>query len=91
MIILFIKDKVNLRIAVTILFPEPICVRVSITFKGRRIPNGEFDVIVLSSSDTTLGKMTIKKNIKIESVVNFTIFQCTKISPNETFVTKPNC
>lgn len=42
-------DKVNSRISVTILFPEPVCLKASITFKGRKIPNGDFDVIVLSS------------------------------------------
>lgn len=42
-------DKVNSRISVTILFPEPICLKASITFKSRKIPNGDFDVIVLSS------------------------------------------
>lgn len=52
-------DKVNSRISVMVLFPEPICLKASISFKGRKIPNGDFDVIVLSSSDTTL----VHKNI----------------------------
>lgn len=61
-------DKVNARISVTMLFPEPICVRASITFKGRKIPNGDFDVIVLSSSDTTLVHKNIsKRNICYEA------------------------
>lgn len=50
------------------LFPEPICVKVSITLKGRRIPNGDFDVIVLSSSDTTLGITMIERKYKKELV-----------------------
>lgn len=54
-------DKVNSRISVTVLFPEPICLKTSISFKGRKIPNGEFDVIVLSSSDTTLVHKSIAK------------------------------
>lgn len=61
-------DRVNSRISVTMLFPEPICVKASITFKGRKIPNGEFDVIVLSSSDTTLVHKNIsKRNICYEA------------------------
>lgn len=52
-------DKVNSRISVAVLFPEPICLKTSISFNGRKIPNGDFDVIVLSSSDTTL----VHKNI----------------------------
>lgn len=66
--ILLSYDKVNSRISVTMLFPEPICVKVSITFKGRKIPNGDFDVIVLSSSDTTLVHKNIsKRNICYEA------------------------
>lgn len=57
-------DKVNARISVTILFPEAVCVRASIMFKGRKIPNGEFDIIVLSSSDTTL----VHKNISRRNI-----------------------
>lgn len=54
-------DKVNSRISVSVLFPEPICLKTSISFKGRKIPNGDFDVIVLSSSDTTLVHKNIAK------------------------------
>lgn len=51
-------------------FPEPICVKASITFRGRKIPNGEFDVIVLSSSDTTLVHKNIsKRNICYEAKI----------------------
>lgn len=54
----------NARISVTLLFPEPVCVKASITFKGRKIPNGDFDIIVLSSSDTTL----VHKNISRRNI-----------------------
>lgn len=52
-------DKVNARVTLTVLFPEPLCVRTSISYRGQKLPNGDFDVIVLSSSDTTL----VHKNI----------------------------
>lgn len=52
-------DKVNSRINVVALFPEPVCLRAVITYEGQRIPNADFDIIVLSSSDTTL----VHKNI----------------------------
>lgn len=42
-------DKVNSRISVSILFPEPICLKASIGLKGQKISNGDFDIIVLSS------------------------------------------
>lgn len=42
-------DKVNSRVTVTALFPEPICLRASINFRGQKLPNGDFDIIVLSS------------------------------------------
>lgn len=61
-------DKVNLRISVTLLFPEPICVKASIAFKGRTISHGSFEIIVLSSSDTTLVHKNIsKRNICYEA------------------------
>ncbi|XP_021704031.1 apoptosis-resistant E3 ubiquitin protein ligase 1 isoform X1 [Aedes aegypti] len=52
-------DKVNSRISLTALFPEPVCLRAIISYETHPIPNGEFDIIVLSSSDTTL----VHKNI----------------------------
>lgn len=52
-------DKVNARVTLTVLFPEPVCVRTAIAYRGQKLPNGEFDIIVLSSSDTTL----VHKNI----------------------------
>lgn len=52
-------DKVNLRINVIALFPEPISLRVRILYEGQLIPNAYFDLIVLSSCDTTL----VHKNI----------------------------
>lgn len=42
-------DKVNSRITVTALFPEPVCLKASISFRGHKLPNGDFDIIVLSS------------------------------------------
>lgn len=52
-------DKVNLRINVIALFPEPISLRCRIVYEGQLIPNAFFDLIVLSSCDTTL----VHKNI----------------------------
>lgn len=42
-------DKVNSRVTVQALFPEPICLKAIISFEGQKLPNGEFDIIVLSS------------------------------------------
>lgn len=42
-------DKVNSRVTVQALFPEPICLKAIISFEGQKIPNGDFDIIVLSS------------------------------------------
>lgn len=42
-------DKVNARVSVTVLFPEPVCLKAVITFNNQRLPNGDFDIIVLSS------------------------------------------
>jgi hypothetical protein len=52
-------DKVNSRVSCIALFPEPICLRARITYDGQLIPNASFDIIVLSSCDTTL----VHKNI----------------------------
>lgn len=52
-------DKVNSRVNIVALFPEPICLRAVISYEGQKIPNADFDLIVLSSSDTTL----VHKNI----------------------------
>lgn len=52
-------DKVNARVTLTVLFPEPLCVRAAVSYRGQKLINGDFDVIVLSSSDTTL----VHKNI----------------------------
>lgn len=66
--ITFSYDKVNARISVALLFPEAVCVRASIMFKQRKIPNGDFDLIVLSSSDTTLVHKNItRRNICYEA------------------------
>lgn len=42
-------DKVNARVSVTALFPEPICLKANILYNNQRLPNGDFDIIVLSS------------------------------------------
>lgn len=42
-------DKVNSRVTVQALFPEPICLKAVISFEGQKLPNGDFDIIVLSS------------------------------------------
>lgn len=42
-------DKVNSRVTVQALFPEPICLKAIISFDGQKLPNGDFDIIVLSS------------------------------------------
>lgn len=77
-------DKVNARISVAMLFPEPICVKASITFRGRKIPNGDFDVIVLSSSDTTLVHKNIsKRNICYEAKLLNTLTQSNKLKPRK--------
>ncbi|XP_055683198.1 apoptosis-resistant E3 ubiquitin protein ligase 1 isoform X1 [Lutzomyia longipalpis] len=52
-------DKVNSRVTVTALFPEPICLKAIFNYEDQKLPNGDFDIIVLSSSDTTL----VHKNI----------------------------
>ncbi|XP_058121974.1 apoptosis-resistant E3 ubiquitin protein ligase 1 isoform X1 [Anopheles ziemanni] len=57
--ITFAYDKVNTRISLTALFPEPVCLRAVVSYESNAIPNGDFDIIVLSSSDTTL----VHKNI----------------------------
>lgn len=54
-------DKVNSRVTVTALFPEPICLRASISFKGNKLPNGDFDIIVLSSKYTCIFSIFIFK------------------------------
>lgn len=42
-------DKVNSRVTVTALFPEPICLRACINYQRQKLANGDFDIIVLSS------------------------------------------
>ncbi len=46
-------DKVNSRVTVQALFPEPICLKAIISFEGQKLPNGDFDIIVLSSKSST--------------------------------------
>lgn len=57
--IILAYDKVNARVTLTANFPEPICLRAVIHYKDQKLPNGDFDIIVLSSCDTTL----VHKNI----------------------------
>lgn len=45
-------DKVNSRVTVTALFPEPMCLKACINFQSQKLPNGDFDIIVLSSKST---------------------------------------
>lgn len=51
----FAHDKLNARIAVSAQFPEPICLKAAFSYRGQKLPNGEFDVIVLSSKYTGWG------------------------------------
>lgn len=45
----FSYDRVNSRVSVTALFPEPTCLRAVISYQDEQLPNGDFDIIVLSS------------------------------------------
>lgn len=47
--ITFVYDPINVRIAVRVKIPEPMCLRTCFSYRGQKLPNGEFDVIVLSS------------------------------------------
>lgn len=47
--IAFTYDHVNARVSVTILFPEPMCLRAVVSYLDHKLPNGDFDIIVLSS------------------------------------------
>lgn len=81
----FMYDKVNSRVSVTALFPEPICLRAAISFHNQKLPNGDFDIIVLSSSDTTLVHKNIasrKHNICYEAKL-LSIFGNTKSKPRK--------
>lgn len=52
-------DKANARVALTILLPEPCCIRAVVGYRGQRLPNGEFDIIVLSGCDTAMVQKTV--------------------------------
>lgn len=52
--IAFAYDHVNSRVSVTALFPEPMCLRAVISYLDQKLPNGEFDIIVLSSKLSVL-------------------------------------
>lgn len=45
----FSYDKLNGRIGVSASFPEPMCLKAAFSYRGQKLPNGEFDIIVLSS------------------------------------------
>lgn len=45
----FAYDKLNARIAVSAQFPEAVCLKAAFSYRGQKLPNGEFDIIVLSS------------------------------------------
>ncbi|XP_055916662.1 apoptosis-resistant E3 ubiquitin protein ligase 1 isoform X2 [Eupeodes corollae] len=81
----FAYDRVNSRVSVTALFPEPICLRAVISFLEQKLPNGDFDIIVLSSSDTTLVHKNIasrKHNICYEAKL-LSIFGQNKSKPRK--------
>ncbi|XP_017860169.1 PREDICTED: apoptosis-resistant E3 ubiquitin protein ligase 1 isoform X4 [Drosophila arizonae] len=83
--IVFSYDSVNSRVSVTALFPEPICLRASISYRDQQLPNGDFDIIVLSSSDTTLVHKNIasrKHNICYEAKL-LSIYGTTKSKPRK--------
>lgn len=78
-------DKVNARVTLSALFPEPICLRALIHYEDQKLPNGDFDIIVLSSSDTTLVHKNIasrKHNICYEAKL-LSIFGQTKAKPRK--------
>lgn len=58
--ITFSYDKLNARIAVTASFPEPICLKASFSYRGQKLPNGEFDIIVLSSKCGGGGRQVVE-------------------------------
>ncbi|KAJ6649770.1 Apoptosis-resistant E3 ubiquitin protein ligase 1, partial [Pseudolycoriella hygida] len=78
-------DKVNSRVTVQALFPEPICLKAAISFEGQKLPNGDFDIIVLSNSDNTLVHKNIasrKHNICYEAKL-LSIFGQPKAKPRK--------
>ncbi|XP_068151337.1 apoptosis-resistant E3 ubiquitin protein ligase 1 isoform X2 [Drosophila tropicalis] len=83
--ITFTYDRVNSRVSVTALFPEPICLRAVINYNEQQLPNGDFDIIVLSSSDTTLVHKNIasrKHNICYEAKL-LSIYGAAKSKPRK--------
>ncbi|XP_026463622.1 apoptosis-resistant E3 ubiquitin protein ligase 1 [Ctenocephalides felis] len=52
-------DSVNRRITLTLLFEQTACLKCCVTYNGQQLIAGEFDVIVLSGSDTTLVHKTV--------------------------------
>lgn len=83
--IVFSYDRVNSRVSVTALFPEPTCLRAVISYRDQQLPNGDFDIIVLSNSDTTLVHKNIasrKHNICYEAKL-LSIYGATKGKPRK--------
>ncbi|XP_032294047.1 apoptosis-resistant E3 ubiquitin protein ligase 1 isoform X1 [Drosophila virilis] len=83
--IAFSYDRVNSRVSVTALFPEPTCLRAIISYRDQQLPNGDFDIIVLSSSDTTLVHKNIasrKHNICYEAKL-LSIYGTTRSKPRK--------
>ncbi|XP_023163866.1 apoptosis-resistant E3 ubiquitin protein ligase 1 isoform X4 [Drosophila hydei] len=83
--IAFSYDRVNSRVSVTALFPEPTCLRASISYRDQQLPNGDFDIIVLSSSDTTLVHKNIasrKHNICYEAKL-LSVYGATRSKPRK--------
>ncbi|XP_030382842.1 apoptosis-resistant E3 ubiquitin protein ligase 1 isoform X4 [Scaptodrosophila lebanonensis] len=83
--IAFNYDRVNSRVSVTALFPEPSCLRAVISYLEQKLPNGDFDIIVLSSSDTTLVHKNIasrKHNICYEAKL-LSIYGAAKSKPRK--------
>ncbi|XP_064535521.1 apoptosis-resistant E3 ubiquitin protein ligase 1 isoform X6 [Drosophila montana] len=83
--IAFSYDRVNSRVSVTALFPEPTCLRAIISYRDQQLPNGDFDIIVLSSSDTTLVHKNIasrKHNICYEAKL-LSVYGTTRSKPRK--------
>lgn len=87
-------DKVNARVTVTTLFPEPMCLRACINFRGQRLPNGEFDIIVLSSKfwiaffeNLTFLQICSSKTQAVTTRWSIKILH----HESTTFATKPSC
>lgn len=90
--IAFSYDRVNARVAVTALFPEPICIRAVISYLEQKLPNGDFDIIVLSSKSLTEYLVESNYTTVSFSLQVVTPHWCIKIllHANTTFAMKPD-